>query len=337
MTICRNSWACSKAHRLIDPDGVDVAGEGVADGPRDHVAFLVDLGGRFQLANAAHHHLPQPRQVGQIALQFLLVSIDAGGADDEAEARRRLQLVEDLAQAAARVFVCDLARHADAVEPGHQHEVAAGDADVGAQRRALGADAFLDDLNEHFLAALEDVLNERLGPALAEAAASARASAAIAAAVASAAIAAALATAPPRGRDRGCGTSPSSKSMSRMSSAKSSDSSAVSGSASPSDSSPASISVSSSPSINSSMSRSSMGADSDAGISAFTSSTSANSGSSLGGGIDSSNVSIGSAAGRAWLRSSRPLPRRSGSRSLPGSRRQNRCSRVRRCGARPIP
>ena len=33
-----------EGRRLVDPDGVDVAGEDVADGPRDHVAFLVDLG-----------------------------------------------------------------------------------------------------------------------------------------------------------------------------------------------------------------------------------------------------------------------------------------------------
>src|SRR5262249_54241793 len=37
--------------------------------------------------------------------------------------------------------------------------------DVGAQGRPLGADAFLDDLDEHFLSPLENVLNQRLGPA----------------------------------------------------------------------------------------------------------------------------------------------------------------------------
>ena len=73
------------------------------------------------------------------------------------------------------VVVVDLARDADAVEAGHQHEVAAGDADVGAERRPLGADAFLDDLDEDFLAALEDVLDERLGPAHAGPAAAAAA------------------------------------------------------------------------------------------------------------------------------------------------------------------
>ena len=61
-----------EGRRLVDPDGVDVAGEGVADGPRDHVAFLVDLGRRLHLLDAADDHLPEPRQVGQVALQFLL-------------------------------------------------------------------------------------------------------------------------------------------------------------------------------------------------------------------------------------------------------------------------
>src|SRR5205807_6793132 len=69
------------------------------------------------------------------------------------------------AEPAAGLVVGDLAGDADAVEPRHQHQVPAGDADVGAQRRAFGADAFLDYLHEHFLAAAEDFLNGRLRPA----------------------------------------------------------------------------------------------------------------------------------------------------------------------------
>ena len=63
---------------------------------------------------------------------------------------------------AALLVVFDLARDADAAEGRHQHQVAAGNADVGAERRALGADAFLDDLHEHFVAAAKDFLNRRL-------------------------------------------------------------------------------------------------------------------------------------------------------------------------------
>src|SRR5262249_29209379 len=64
----------------------------------------------------------------------------------------------------ALLLVHDLARHAGAVHPRHQHEVAPGDADIGTQGRPLGADAVLDDHDQHFLAALEDVLDERARP-----------------------------------------------------------------------------------------------------------------------------------------------------------------------------
>ena len=39
------------------------------------------------------------------------------------------------------------------------------DADIGTECGALGADPLLDDLDEYFLAALENVLDERLGAA----------------------------------------------------------------------------------------------------------------------------------------------------------------------------
>src|SRR5262249_30994441 len=118
-------------------------------------------------ADAADNHLPQPRQVGQVALQLLLVLVLAGGADDEAKALGRLQVVEHVAQTAALVLVADLLGDTDAVEARHQHQVTAGDADVGRQRGALGAEALLDDLDNALLPALENVLDVRLGPAIA--------------------------------------------------------------------------------------------------------------------------------------------------------------------------
>src|SRR5262249_38014015 len=113
--------------------------------------------------NATGHDLPDLGQIEQIALQLLLVAIEAGGANNEAEAGRWFQLVEHVAEPAALLLVDDLARHADAAQAGHEHQVAAGDADVGAQRRTFGADAFLDDLDQDLLAFLENVLDERLG------------------------------------------------------------------------------------------------------------------------------------------------------------------------------
>ena len=123
--------------RLVDVDRVDVAGEDVADRADDHVAFFVDVDRRRVLLDPADDHLPQPQQVGQVAREFLLGAVDAGGADDEAEALGRIELAQDVAEAAAVFVVFDLARDADAAERRHQHEVAAGDADVGARASGL--------------------------------------------------------------------------------------------------------------------------------------------------------------------------------------------------------
>ena len=76
--------------------------------------------------------MPEPRQVSEIALEFLLGFVNAGGADDETEATRWLQFGEDVTKPAALVIVGDLAGHAHAVEARHEHEIPAGDADVGA-------------------------------------------------------------------------------------------------------------------------------------------------------------------------------------------------------------
>src|SRR5205085_156420 len=100
----------------------------------------VDLARRLLLADAASDDLPEAGEVHEVALQLLLVAILAGGADDEPETLGRIQLMHDVAEAAATLVVLDFARYADAIEPGHQDEIAPRDTDVSAQRRALGAD-----------------------------------------------------------------------------------------------------------------------------------------------------------------------------------------------------
>src|SRR5690606_6381814 len=78
------------------------------------------------------------------------------------DALGRIQLAQNVAQTAPIVFVFDLARDADATQRRHQYDIAPGDADVGRKRGALGADALLDDLHQHFIAALKYVLDRRL-------------------------------------------------------------------------------------------------------------------------------------------------------------------------------
>ena len=118
--------------------------------------------GAGQLLDPPGDHLPQAEQVGHVAGELALGAVAAGGADDEAHALGRVQFEHDVAQPAADGFVLDLPRDADAAQGGHEHQVAAGDADVGRERRPLGADALLDDLHEHFVAAAEDFLDRRL-------------------------------------------------------------------------------------------------------------------------------------------------------------------------------
>src|SRR4029077_16651873 len=101
---------------LVHPNRVDLAGESVADSPSDHVAFLINLGRRLEFLDPAHHDLPETREISQIALQFLLGPVEAGGANDETQTFGRLKLVQDFSQAAALLFVGDLAGYADAIE-----------------------------------------------------------------------------------------------------------------------------------------------------------------------------------------------------------------------------
>ena len=98
--------------RLVDEDRIDFAGEDIADGADDHVAFFVDRDRRRRFFDAPRDHFPQPQQIRQIARDFFLGAIDAGGADDEAQAARRIQFVHDVAQLAAGFFIFDFSRDA---------------------------------------------------------------------------------------------------------------------------------------------------------------------------------------------------------------------------------
>ena len=116
---------------LVDVDRVDVGGEDVADGADDHVAFLVDVHGGGHFLDPPHDDLPQAEEIGQVAGELALGAVGPGRADDEPYALGRVELEHDVAEAAADVLVLDLPRDADAAQGGHEHQVAARDADVG--------------------------------------------------------------------------------------------------------------------------------------------------------------------------------------------------------------
>ena len=120
--------------RLVHPDGVDVVGEDVADGPRDHVR----LRGRSRPAPATR--LIRLTTTCQSRRRYARSFCSSVASRSMAAVRTMnptpfggLERGHDLAEPAAGVVVLDLARHADAVQARHQHEVAAGDADVGAE------------------------------------------------------------------------------------------------------------------------------------------------------------------------------------------------------------
>ena len=48
-----------KGRALVNPNGVNIVRESVPDRPGDHVRFLVNLGRRFHLLDAAGYHLPK--------------------------------------------------------------------------------------------------------------------------------------------------------------------------------------------------------------------------------------------------------------------------------------
>ena len=146
----------------VDQDVADVAVEVVADGADHQVALLVDQEGALAALGGAVNGVPQLQQVVQVPLQFGRGAADAGGAGDDAGAFRVFELVHRLFQLGA-VFALDAAADATAARVvGHKHHVAAGQADEGRQRRALVAALFLLDLDQQFLAFLDDLVDARL-------------------------------------------------------------------------------------------------------------------------------------------------------------------------------
>ena len=143
-----------------DDDLVDVLGVEVADRALGERAFLVDQRRRGRFQRQVADLLPDPQQVFEVALDLGLGAGGAGGAQDDAHALRNLELLGDLAKLLAVVGAGDLAADAAAARGvGHQHAIAAGEREIGRERRALGAALLLDHLHQHDLPALDDLLD----------------------------------------------------------------------------------------------------------------------------------------------------------------------------------
>src|SRR5262249_39529762 len=126
---------------------VDVLVVQVADRPLDQRAFLVDQGRRGGVQRQIAHLLPQAQQIFEVAFDLRLGAVGASGAQDHAHAFRYLELLGHLLETLAVRRVGDFAADAAAARRvRHQHRIAAGERQVGGERRALGAALLLDHL-----------------------------------------------------------------------------------------------------------------------------------------------------------------------------------------------
>ncbi len=143
----------------IDQDLADVRLEVVADGANDQGSFKIDQEGAGLLLGGTFDGAPQLQQVVQVPLQFFCLAADGGRAGDQAHPVRDLQLVHGFAQFGTLVAI-DAARDTAATRiVRHEHQVAAGQRDVGGQGGALVATLVLVDLNDQFLTFLEGLVD----------------------------------------------------------------------------------------------------------------------------------------------------------------------------------
>ena len=143
--------------RRVDEDLADVGGEVVADGADHQARLLIDQERRRRAVGGALDGAPQLQQVVEVPLQLFERAADARGAGDDAHARGDLELGHKVTQLVAVLALDTTADAAAARVVGHQHQVTAGEADVGGQRRALVATLVLVDLDDQLEAFLDPV------------------------------------------------------------------------------------------------------------------------------------------------------------------------------------
>ena len=151
----------------VDQELADVRMEIVADRADDEARFLVDQERAGLQLRRVLDRAPQLHQVVQVPLQLFGAAADAGRAGDDAHALRHVEAADRVAQLVA-LLAFDAARHAAAARiVRHQHEIAAGERDVGRERRALVAALVLVDLDDQLHAFLELILDAAAAAAVA--------------------------------------------------------------------------------------------------------------------------------------------------------------------------
>ena len=146
---------------------------------------MIDQQRRLVIVGAGLDLGPEPLQEADIGAQFVFGCALGGGADNESAVAVFALADDDALQPLTLLFGSDFARDAGVVDGGHVDQEAAGQRDVAGDPRPFLADGLFGNLNQNFLAFLQqvrDLGNGLVFPAAeaASAAASARARTAVA-------------------------------------------------------------------------------------------------------------------------------------------------------------
>ena len=142
---------------VVDQRALEVAGEEVARDAERQLRLLVDERRRLRRLRLVLDRLPELLEEDEVALDVLGGRALRGRADDHA-AFLHLERLDDLLQARPLVVV-EPARDAEPFAERDVDDEAAGQRDLGREPRALRLHRVLDRLDEHLLAALDQVLD----------------------------------------------------------------------------------------------------------------------------------------------------------------------------------
>ena len=132
----------------------------IADSALDQVAVRMDQHWCGSAQRPLPDLVPQTGKIIEIAFDFRLGAGKPGGADDAPHGCRQAEIGNDRLETLAIRCARNLAADAAAMRRvGHQYAVTACKAEIARQRRTLVAAFFLDDLDQQYLAAMDDVLD----------------------------------------------------------------------------------------------------------------------------------------------------------------------------------
>ena len=143
----------------VDEDFAHVVSQIVTDCARDHVAFLVDQEGRPRAFCGILDESVDLQLRVEVSLQFLGASAEPGRANDDAHVLGDLKTCEGLAHFFAFFAFDAFGDAARSWIVGHQDEVSSGKTVERCQCGPFVATLFLVDLDDEFLAFLDDVLD----------------------------------------------------------------------------------------------------------------------------------------------------------------------------------